>query len=95
MKARENKLHFICAISDLLILNATILFNAILHIKFCFRKRIDMLNSYLVNTPNFLQHQGVMIYIRANTTRAFISTIGTAGSISISVIGALMLMTSL
>jgi hypothetical protein len=64
MKAHENKLHFISAISDLIKLNATVLFTAILHIKFCFRKRIDMLNNYWVNLLCFFRQQGVVIYLQ-------------------------------
>jgi len=58
MKTRENELHFISVISDLFILNATILFYAILYINYRFEERIDIYMSMIL-----LNFSWVMAYI--------------------------------
>jgi len=58
MKARENELHFISVLSDLFILNVTILFYAIMYINFRFEERTDIYITMIL-----LNFSWVMAYV--------------------------------
>jgi Undecaprenyl-phosphate glucose phosphotransferase len=58
MKARENELHFISVLSDLFILNITVLFYALIYIHFRFEERTDIYISMIL-----LNFSWVMAYV--------------------------------
>jgi Undecaprenyl-phosphate glucose phosphotransferase len=58
MKAHENELHFISVLSDLFILNVTILFYAVMYINFRFEERTDIYITMIL-----LNFSWVMAYV--------------------------------